>query len=110
MSSVNRDQSLMSKTKSRQISDMAYHSTKKGRAVLKSRIFQRLGVFPSTDDALEKSLNSPHQSVSSTRRQLVKQGLVEASGKLRITRNGRMAQVWQLTKAGMEIWKKNNND
>jgi len=88
---------------------MAYHSTKESRAALKSRIFQQLGVFPSTDDALEKILNSPHQSVSSTRRHLVKQGLVEASGKLRITRNGRMAQVWQLTKAGLEIWKKTND-
>jgi predicted ArsR family transcriptional regulator len=87
------------------MSDMAYESVKESNVSLRSKIFHALASKPSTDDELEVLLRRRHQSVSSVRRHLVKDELIESSDEIRKTRSGRYAQVWRLTPRGEEIWK-----
>ena len=81
---------------SRDVSDMAYESTKKKRPRVESLIITELNKSPKTDDELEVVLDMRHQTVSACRRSLVKRGVVEATGDLRKTRSGRQAQVWRM--------------
>ena len=91
-------------TRSRQISTEAYRASAENRAKLRNRVLAVLHEYHCTDDWMEQILDSPHQSVSSTRRHLVKAGLVEATGDLQFTRSGRRAQVWRLTPAGEALF------
>lgn len=81
---------------SRKTSNEAYESTAEFRETLKSQIVLLLTVFPMTDDELEVALDRSHQTISATRRALVKEGRIEANGEKRATRSGRRAQVWQV--------------
>lgn len=55
------------------------------------------GTHGTTDDEMEQVLGRSHQSVSSTRRFLVKKGHVQDSGIRRNTRYGNPATVWITT-------------
>lgn len=55
------------------------------------------GINGYTDDELELRLERAHQSVSATRRGLVRMGYLEESGRKRETRYGNPAIVWVVT-------------
>jgi len=96
-------------SKSRQVSNEAYRNSAPTRVKLKSKILALLKESAHTDDHMEQLLDAPHQSVSSTRRHLVKDGLVEATGDLEVTRSGHRAQLWRLTESGKKLfhpWRK----
>lgn len=50
-----------------------------------------------TDDEIERALRMRHQTASARRRELVKDGLIMASGRKRPTRSGRFATIWVAT-------------
>jgi len=82
---------------STEVSRMARESSLPREGSKRRRILEALAAFPSTDDELEKALGMSHQSLSAARRGLVKDGHVEASGDLRKTSSGSMAQVWRVS-------------
>ena len=81
---------------SRRTSNAAYESIKPHKSSMKYRILKFLEERESTDDEMEMALGMSHQTLSSCRRALVKDGLVEATGDKRPTRSGRLAQVWTI--------------
>ena len=83
-------------SESRKTSNAAYDSIKNHKSSMKARILRMLEETQSTDDEMEKALGMSHQTLSSCRRSLVKDGLVEATGDKRPTRSGRNAQVWRI--------------
>tara|TARA_Y100001973_G_scaffold104423_1_gene174301 strand:- start:1869 stop:2180 length:312 start_codon:yes stop_codon:yes gene_type:complete len=85
---------------SREVSDMAYESVKPRLGTVKAAVCNALAGRPQTDDELELMLDMSHQTISATRRSLVKDGWVVPTGNLRRTRTGRQAQVWQLKGGG----------
>ena len=68
---------------------------------MKARVLNAIRDNPSTDDGLEDLLNLKHQTLSARRRELVKDELVEESGKYINTRSGRKARVWRITESGI---------
>lgn len=65
---------------------------------LRKEIYDYLGrTGGATDDQMEIGLDRSHQSVSGTRRSLVKDGYVEDSGGRALTRYGNSAIIWVLT-------------
>lgn len=58
-----------------------------------------------TDDELQIVLNLRSQTQSPRRRELELTGLVNDSGKTRITRNKRPAVVWIATNQGLAMWR-----
>ncbi len=68
---------------------------------IQEKILCELKITPATDDELEQRLEMRHQSVSSCRRGCVKKGWVVPTGKMKRTRSGRFANVWELTVAGL---------
>lgn len=68
---------------------------------IQEKILCELKITRMTDDELEQVLDMRHQSVSSCRRGCVKKEWVTPTGEMRPTRSGRMANVWELTVAGM---------
>lgn len=59
----------------------------------------KAGSLGRTDDELEVLLKIRHETVSSERRSLVKQGWVCESGQQRQTRRGYAAKVWVINRA-----------
>ena len=83
-------------TPSRQVSRAAFESIKPELSRIRLQIASLLREGELTDDELEERLGMRHQTVSATRRGMVKDGYVEATGDRRPTRSGRSAQVWRL--------------
>jgi len=83
-------------TPSRQCSRAAFESIKPDLSRIRLQIATLLRDDDLTDDELETRLGMRHQTVSATRRGMVKDGLIEATGDRRPTRSGRSAQVWRL--------------
>ena len=78
-----------------QASREAYASV--DHATAKARVLEYLtmcGSEGATDDEIEVALSMIHQTASSTRRGLVKDGEVVNAGRRRVTRTGRGATVW----------------
>ena len=80
---------------SKKTSVEAHQSVKEHLPKMKDRVLNVISTRESTDDELEMITGMSHQSLSACRRGLVKDGLVEATGKKRKTRSGRAAQVWR---------------
>ncbi len=87
---------LWKETESRRTSRAAWESIKPELSRIRLLIAESLRSGDLTDDELEIRLGMRHQTVSATRRGLVKDGIVEATGDKRPTRSGRSAQVWRL--------------
>lgn len=83
---------------SRQTSHEAYESVKPTLTSIRLRIADALAVADRTDDEMEVLTGLRHQTLSATRRGMVKDGLVEPTGDRRKTRSGRSAQVWRLVR------------
>jgi len=84
-----------SKLKSRQVSNAAHRDSIPREGSRQLRILNMLKEKEMTDDEMEIESNISHQSLSASRRALVKKHLVEPTGELRRTRTGSMAQVWK---------------
>jgi predicted transcriptional regulator len=82
-------------SESKRTSNDAHDSVKEHLPKMKDQVLSVISTRESTDDELEIITGMSHQSLSACRRGLVKDGLVEASGKKRPTRSGRAAQVWR---------------
>ena len=82
-------------SESKRTSVDAHDSVKEHLPKMRDRILNVISTRESTDDELEMITGMSHQSLSACRRGLVKDGLVEATGKKRKTRSGRAAQVWR---------------
>ena len=82
-------------SESKKTSVEAHRSVKEHLPKMKSNVLAVLSTRESTDDELEMITGMTHQSLSACRRGLVKEGLVEATGKKRPTRSGRAAQIWR---------------
>ena len=82
-------------SESKKTSVEAHRSVQEHLPKMKDRVLSVISTRESTDDELEIITGMSHQSLSACRRGLVKDGLVEASGKKRPTRSGRDAQVWR---------------
>ncbi len=83
---------------SRQTSNAAFNSFKPHRETVRLRILWLISERGTvTDDEVEQALDIRHQTASSVRRSMVKDGTVEATGDKRPTRSGRQAQTWRLT-------------
>ena len=82
---------------SREHSNAARMATLPRLKTRKRKILDAIAFRASTDDELEQALGIRHQSLSSARRSLVLDGLVEKSIESRETSSGCLAQVWRIT-------------
>ena len=92
----------------RKTSKFAWLSTRPYAETMECMILQLLEEKEMTDDEIEVATAMRHQSVSATRRSLVKRGLVEATTKKRATRSGRLAVVWRLSATAPEAKEESN--
>jgi hypothetical protein len=83
-------------------SKAAAERTREGvSGVIRKRVFGVIadaGADGATDDEIVQSLGLPGDSVRPRRIELVRMGLVADSGFTRLTRSGREATVWAITK------------
>ena len=81
-------------------SDLAYQSIQDIRSTLCKKVYQYIeDIGGATCDEAELGLGISHQTCSARFNDLKKQGLIEASGKRRPTRSGRMANVYNVDRS-----------
>ena len=70
--------------------------TPKARAQLASKVFELLLQHPRTTDEMVVLLDSENQTISPRVNDLCHAGCVQASGRIRLTRRNRRANVWMV--------------